>query len=95
MPVQFHFNSLSECSDNELKTVCIISWMRTFLEDKCTAKRSKNTLSVLRKTVYNIIQFHADGASKGKKQVIDVIDEIPDDFSVSISWIFDPIPSFY
>lgn len=32
---------------------------------------------------------------EGREQVIDVIDEIADDFSVTIRWIFDPIPSFY
>ena len=66
-----------------------------FLEDKCTAKKSKNTLSVLRKTAYNIIRLMQIDAPKDREQVIDVIDEITDDFSVAIRWIFDPIPSFY
>ncbi len=32
---------------------------------------------------------------KDRELVIDVMDEITDDFSVAIKWIFDPIPSFY
>lgn len=32
---------------------------------------------------------------KYREQIIDVIDEITDDFSVAERWIFDPIPSFY
>lgn len=66
-----------------------------FLEDKCTAKKSNNTLSVLRKTAYNIIRLMQIDDSKDREQVIDVIDEITDDFSVAERWIFDPIPSFY
>lgn len=66
-----------------------------FLEDKCTAKKSKNTLSVLRKTAYNIIRLMQIDDPKDREQVIDVIDEITDDFSVAERWIFDPIPSFY
>lgn len=66
-----------------------------FLEDKCTAKKSKNTLSVLRKTAYNIIRFMQMEQPKDREQVIDVIDEITEDFSIAIRWIFDPIPSFY
>lgn len=66
-----------------------------FLEDKCTARKSKNTLSVLRKTAYNIIRLMQMDHPEGRGQVIDVIDEITDDFSVAIRWIFDPIPSFY
>lgn len=66
-----------------------------FLEDKCTAKKSRNTLSVLRKTAYNIIRLMQMEHPEGREQVIDVIDEIADDFSITIRWIFDPIPSFY
>ncbi len=66
-----------------------------FLEDKSTAKRSKNTLSVLRKTAYNIIRFMQMEHPKDREQVIDVIDEIADDFSIAIRWIFEPIPSCY
>lgn len=64
-------------------------------EDKCTAKKSKNTLSVLRKIAYNIIRFMQMERPEGREQVIDVIDEITDDFSIVIKWIFNPIPSFY
>jgi predicted transposase YbfD/YdcC len=66
-----------------------------FLEDKCTARNSKNILSVLRKTAYNIIRLMQIDEPKDRELVIDVIDEITDDFSVAIKWIFDPIPSFY
>ena len=34
-------------------------------------------------------------ASKDRELVIDVIDEITDDFSIALKWVFDPIPSFY
>lgn len=66
-----------------------------FLEDKCTARKSKNILSVLRKTAYNIIRLMQMDQPKDREMVIDVIDEIADDFSIAIKWIFDPIPSFY
>lgn len=66
-----------------------------FQEDKCTAKKSKNTLSVLRKIAYNIIRFIQMEHPEDRKQVIDIMDEITDDFSIVVKWIFDPIPSFY
>lgn len=66
-----------------------------FLEDKCTARKSRNILSVLRKTAYNIIRLMQIEHPKDRELVIDVMDEITDDFSVAIKWIFDPIPSFY
>ena len=66
-----------------------------FLEDKSTARKSKNVLSVIRKTAYNIIRLMQIDAPKDRKLVIDVIDEITDDFSIVLKWIFDPIPSFY
>ena len=66
-----------------------------FLEDKSTARKSKNVLSVLRKTAYNIIRLMQMDASKDRELVIDVIDEITDDFSIALKWVFDPIPSFY
>jgi hypothetical protein len=34
-------------------------------------------------------------APKDRKLVIDVIDEITDNFSVVLKWVFDPIPSLY
>ena len=66
-----------------------------FQEDKSTARKSKNVLSVLRKTAYNIIRLMQMDASKDRELVIDVIDEITDDFSIALKWVFDPIPSFY
>lgn len=66
-----------------------------FLEDKCTARKSKNVLSVLRKTAYNIIRLMQIDARKDREFVIDVIDELTEDFSAALKWIFDPIPSFY
>lgn len=66
-----------------------------FQEDRCTARKSKNTLSVLRKTAYNIIRLMQMEAPKDREQVIDVIDEIAEDISIVMKWIFDPIPSFY
>lgn len=67
----------------------------TFSEDKCAAKKSKNTLCVLRKTAYNVIRLMQMDEPKDRVQVIDVIDEIADDLSVATRWIFNPIPSFY
>lgn len=66
-----------------------------FREDKCSAKKSKNTLSVLRKIAYNIVRFMQMESPKDREHVIDVIDEITDDFSVAMKWIFNPIPSLY
>lgn len=66
-----------------------------FREDRCTAVKSKNVLSVLRKTAYNIIRLMQMENPKDREQVIDVMDEITDDISVALKWIFDPIPSFY
>lgn len=66
-----------------------------FREDRCTAVKSKNVLSVLRKTAYNIIRPMQMENPKDRKQVIDVMEEITDDISVALKWIFDPIPSFY
>ena len=66
-----------------------------FLEDRSTARKSKNVLSVLRKTAYNIIRLMQIDAPKDRKLVIDVIDEITDNFSVVLKWVFDPIPSLY
>ena len=63
-----------------------------FQEDKSTARKSKNVLSVLWKTAYNIIRLMQMDASKDRELVID---EITDDFSIALKWIFDPIPSFY
>ncbi len=54
-----------------------------------------NILSVLRKTAYNIIRLMQIDHPKDRELVIDVIDEITDDFSIAIKWFFDPIPSFY
>ncbi len=66
-----------------------------FQEDKCTARKSKNTLSVLRKIAYNIIRLMQIEHPEERKQVIDVMDEITDDFTIVEKWIFNPIPSFY
>lgn len=66
-----------------------------FLEDKCTARKSKNTLSVLRKIAYNIIRFMQMEHPKDREQVIDVMDETADDFFIVVKWVFNPIPSFY
>lgn len=63
-----------------------------FQEDKSTARKSKNVLSVLRNTAYDIIRLMQTDASKDRGLVID---EITDDFSIALKWIFDPIPSFY
>ena len=55
-----------------------------FQEDRCTARKSKNILSVLRKTAYNIIQIMRIDHPKERERVINVIDEITDDFTVAI-----------
>ena len=65
------------------------------MEDRSTARKSKNVLSVLRKTAYNIIRLMQIDAPKDRKLVIDVIDEITDNFSVALKWVFDPLPSLY
>ncbi len=32
---------------------------------------------------------------KDREQVIDVMDETADDFSIVVKWVFNPIPGFY
>ena len=66
-----------------------------FLEDKCTAGKSKDVLSVLRKMAYNIIRLMQIDAQKDREFVIDVMDEITEDFTAALKWIFNSIPSFY
>lgn len=66
-----------------------------FLEDKSTARKSKNALSILRKTAYNVIRLMQMENPEGREHVIDVIDEISDDIMLAARWIFKPIPSFY
>ena len=68
---------------------------QNFLEDRCTARKFRNVLSVLRKAAYNIIRLMQMESPKGRELIIDVIDEMADDFSVALKWIFEPIPSFY
>lgn len=62
---------------------------------KAHTRKSNNVLSVLRKTAYNIIRLMQIDDRKDREFVIDVIDEIIEDFSAALKWIFDPIPSFY
>lgn len=66
-----------------------------FFEDRCTAGKGKNTLSVLRKFAYNIIRLMQMDEPEKRKQVIDVIDEISDNTEVTEKYLFSPIPSFY
>lgn len=66
-----------------------------FREDRCTASKSKDTLSVLWKVAYNIIRLMQMDSPKDREQVIDVINEITDDISIIMKWIFDLVPSFY
>ena len=66
-----------------------------FMEDRSTAKKAKNTLSVLRKFAYNVVRLMQIKVPEGRALVIDVLDEIADDFSVAEKYLFEPIPSFY
>lgn len=66
-----------------------------FLEDRSTARKSKNALSILRKTAYNVIRLMQIENQEGREHVIDVIDEISDDILLAARWVFKPIPSFY
>lgn len=67
-----------------------------FLEDKCPARKSMTTLSVLRKYAYNIIrliQLHVKGYEG--TSVIQVMDDISVDIDIAKAYLFDPIPSHY
>lgn len=66
-----------------------------FQEDRSTARKGKNTLSVLRKFAYNVVRLIQIKEPGDHEMVIDVLDEIADDFSVAARYLFSPIPSFY
>lgn len=66
-----------------------------FFEDRCTAKKGKNVLSVLRKFAYNVIRLIQIKEPEGRNQVIDVLDEIADNIERAEKYLFFPIPSFY
>ena len=67
----------------------------TFHEDKSTARKSRELLSVLRKTAYNIIRLIQMNEPGENVPFSHVMDDIADDFGLAARYIFLPIPSMY
>ena len=66
----------------------------TFGEDKCTVRRGKNTLSILRKCAYNIARLLQNENPKERPYIPDVLDDIADQFELAAGYIFKAVPAF-
>ena len=66
----------------------------TFREDKCTVKKGKNALSMLRKCAYNIARLLQIENPEGRPYIPDVLDDIADDFELAAKYVFRPVPAF-
>ena len=66
----------------------------TFGEDRCTVRKGKNALAVLRKCAYNIVRLLQLWELSDEKLVKDVIDDLQDNFDLVAKYVFRPIPSF-
>lgn len=78
-----------------LRTAYIMFWMRILWKINVQQENPRIFYLYYGRTAYNIIRLMQIDARKDIEFVIDVIDEITEDFSVALTWIFDPIPSFY
>ena len=67
----------------------------SFREDKCTARKSKKTLSVLRKFAYNVIRLIQLLDLSEDIPFTHVMDDIEADLGVASKYLFKPIPSMY
>ena len=66
----------------------------TFGEDKCTVKKGKNALSVLRKCAYNIARLLQREKPEGRPYIPDVLDDIADNFELAAKYVFRAVPAF-
>ena len=66
-----------------------------FLEDKCPAKKSKVTLSILRKFAYNIIRLILMRNPDENISIIEMMDDIGSDLELAEEYLFESIPSLY
>ena len=67
-----------------------------FLEDKCPAKKSRVTLSILRKFAYNIIRLILMNHPADENiLIIEMMDDIGSDIELAEEYLFESIPSFY
>ena len=67
----------------------------SFREDKCTARKSKKALSVLRKFAYNVIRLIQLLDLSENIPVTHVMDDIETDLGIASKYLFKPIPSMY
>lgn len=66
----------------------------TFGEDKCTVRKGKNALSMLRKCAYNIARLLQHEKPEDRPYIPDVIDDIADNFELAARYIFKAVPAF-
>ena len=66
----------------------------TFGEDKCTVRKGKNALSMLRKCAYNIARLLQNKNPKERPYIPDVLDDIADQFELAAGYIFKAVPAF-
>ena len=66
----------------------------TFGEDKCTVRKGKNALSMLRKCAYDIARLIQQKNPKDRPYIPDVLDDIADHFELAAEYIFKAIPAF-
>lgn len=67
----------------------------TFGEDRCTIKKGKNVMSMLRKCAYNITRLVQMLDPKNMPNIPDVIDTISDDVDIGLRYIFEPVVSLF
>lgn len=67
----------------------------TFGEDRSTIKLGKDTMSILRKCVYNIARLLQMENPEGQGGIPDIIDDVCDNLEIGFQMIFSPIPSRY
>ena len=67
----------------------------SFREDKCTARKSKKVLSVLRKFAYNVIRLIQISDLSENIPVTHVMDDIETDLGIASKYLFKPLPSLY
>ena len=66
----------------------------TFGEDRCTVRKGKNTLSMLRKCAYNIARLLQNESPKDRPYIPDVLDDIAYCFELAAGYIFKAVPAF-
>ena len=66
----------------------------TFGEDKCTVRKGKEALSVLRKCAYNIARLIQMENPEDRSYIPDVLDDIADNFDLAANYIFRAVPAF-